>query len=77
MQAHAWGELRVGASGAQRTRAPSNGTTTLLPHLLATRFSQQKIFQDEFSIAGSKRRTANPARYFAVAVSGPASALTT
>jgi hypothetical protein len=29
-------------------------------------FAQQKIFQDEFSIAGSKRSTANPARYFTV-----------
>ena len=65
--------LTPGASYASGHRVPrglraaSNGTTTLLPHLLATRFSQQKIFQDEFSIAGSKRRTANPARYFAVA----------
>ena len=37
-----------------------------LPNLLAARFAQQKIFQDEFAVAGSKRRTANPARYFAV-----------
>jgi hypothetical protein len=37
-----------------------------LPLLLATRFPQKKILQDEFPIAGSKRRIANPARYFAV-----------
>jgi hypothetical protein len=38
-----------------------------LPLLLATRFPQKKILQDEFPIAGSKRRIANPASYFAVA----------
>ena len=48
-------------SGASRTNGP-----TLLPLLLATRFPQQKIPQDEFPIAGSKRRTANSARYFVV-----------
>jgi hypothetical protein len=35
-----------------------------LPHPLATRFPQKEIFQDEFSIAGGKRRTANPAAVF-------------
>ena len=37
-----------------------------MPHLLPAGFAQQKIFQDEFSIAGSKRSIANPARYFTV-----------
>jgi len=36
------------------------------PHLLATRFPQKKIFQDELPIAGRKRSTANPARYITV-----------
>ena len=48
-----------------------------LPNLLAARFAQQKIFQDEFAVAGSKRRTANPARYFAVTSLRSFSALTT
>ena len=34
----------------------------LLPHLSPTGFPQKKILQNEFSVAGSKRRTANPAR---------------
>jgi hypothetical protein len=34
--------------------------------LLAARFAQQKILQDVFTIAGSRRRTADSARYFAV-----------
>jgi hypothetical protein len=33
---------------------------------LAARFPQKKIFQDELPIAGRKRSTANPARYFTV-----------
>jgi len=37
-----------------------------LPNLLAAGLAQQKIFQDEFAVASSKGRTANPARYYAV-----------
>ena len=37
-----------------------------MPRLSATRFPQKKIFQDELPIAGRKRSTANPARYFTV-----------
>ena len=39
---------------------------TLLPNLFTAGLAQQKIFQDKFAVASSKRRTANPARYFAV-----------
>ncbi len=48
-------------SRASRTTGP-----TPLPNLLAASLTQQKIFQDKFAVTSSKRRTANPARYFAV-----------
>jgi hypothetical protein len=43
-----------------------HGRTPLPAHLLATRFPQKEILQDELPIAGGKRSTANPARYFTV-----------
>ena len=49
-----------------KTQVFKSGERTFLPHQSATRCAQQKIFQDKFAGSGSKRRTANPARYFAV-----------
>ena len=37
-----------------------------MPHLLAARIPQKKIFQDELPIAGGKRSAANSARYITV-----------
>jgi hypothetical protein len=43
-----------------------HGRTPLPPHLLATRFPQKEILQDELAIAGGKRSAANSARYITV-----------
>ena len=52
--------------GSGGTLAAIHGRTPLPPHLLAIRFPQKKLFQDEFPIAGRKQSTANPARYLTV-----------
>ena len=52
-------------SGLRGRHAARIGPTPL-PHLLATGFAQQKIFQHEFAVASSKGSTADPAGYFTV-----------
>jgi hypothetical protein len=52
--------------GSGGTLAAIHRRTPSPPHLLAGRFPQKKIFQNELPIAGRKRFAANPARYFTV-----------
>ena len=52
--------------GAIRSGPSRTNGLTLLPHLLTAGLAQQKIFKNEFAVTSSKRRTTNPARYFAV-----------
>jgi hypothetical protein len=61
------GEVRRHAAGlvAGGSEVGGNGPTCA-PSLAAGRFPQEKIFEDKLPVAGSKRSTANSARYVTV-----------
>ena len=69
-------------AGHRRVLGPRSGfcpygTLPRPPCIKATRFPQEKVFQDELPFAGNERPVADPACYFQLDRLGPARALTT